>query len=55
LIGEWLWTKGYAAHHGFPVTFGISSGIMILVGWILFVRFLRNNPVQREGMPSEEG
>jgi len=54
MIGEWLWTNGYATHHGFPITFGTSAGIMILVGLAVFVRFLRDNPVLTEGIPSEE-
>ena len=54
LMGEWLWTQGLASHHGFPITFGISSGIMILVGLVVFVRLLRANPLIIEGIPSEE-
>lgn len=54
LVGEWLWTHGYATHHGFPITFGISSGFMILVGVALFLRFLRDNPYPEEGIPSEK-
>lgn len=53
LVGEWLWRRGYAAHHGFPLTFGISASIMILVGLALFVRLLRDNPVPVEETPSE--
>jgi hypothetical protein len=53
-VGEWLWVRGRASHHGFPVTFGTAAGIMILVGLILFVRLLRNNPLPAEGTPSEE-
>jgi hypothetical protein len=53
LIGEWLWTHGYATHHGFPITFGTSSGIMILVGLAVFIRLLHNNPVPIQGIPSE--
>jgi hypothetical protein len=53
-IGEWLWTQGYASHHGFPITFGTSAGIMILVGLINFIRLLRNKPVPIEGIPTEE-
>lgn len=48
LVGEWLWNHGYAAHHGFPITFGVSAGIMILTGMVLFIQFLRNNPPPRE-------
>ena len=54
LVGEWLWTQGYATHHGFPITFGTAAGIMILVGLSVFVRLLRDNPVPREGIPFEE-
>lgn len=51
MIGEWLWTQGYATHHGFPITFGISAGIMILVGLAVFVRLLRDNPVPTNEIP----
>jgi hypothetical protein len=53
VVGEWLWTRGYATHHGFPITFGTAAGIMILVGLTVFVRLLHNNPVPIEGIPSE--
>jgi hypothetical protein len=45
VAGEWLWRRGYASHHGFPLTFGTTSGIMILVGLILFIRLVHNNPI----------
>jgi hypothetical protein len=45
LVGEWLFTHGYASHHGWPITFGVTCGIMILTGLIIFIRFLRNNPL----------
>ncbi len=54
VIGEWLWNHGYASHHGFPITFGTSAGIVILVGLVIFIRLLRDNPVPTEGIPSEE-
>ncbi|MEJ2597685.1 MAG: hypothetical protein P8Z00_05090 [Anaerolineales bacterium] len=38
----------------FNVTFGITTGIMILVGLVVFVRLLRDNPVPIEGIPSDE-
>jgi hypothetical protein len=49
MIGEWLWTQGWVTHHGFPITFGITSGFMILTGMALFAQFLRDNPLPREG------
>jgi hypothetical protein len=54
LVGEWLYTYGNAAHHGFPITFGTTAGFMILVGLTVFVRLLRDNPVPREEIPFEE-
>ena len=53
MVGEWLWNLGYVTHHGFPVTFGIASGIMILFGLAVFIRLLMNNPVPAESFPTE--
>jgi len=53
LVGEWLWSHGYANHHGFPITFGIMASIMILIGLVIFIRILRNNPIPTEGITSE--
>jgi hypothetical protein len=44
LVGEWLAQNFSAAHHGFPIVYGVVSGIMILVGLVIFVRLLVNNP-----------
>jgi hypothetical protein len=54
VVGEWLYTYQHATHHGFPITFGTSAAIMILVGLAMFVRLLRENPVPLEGISSEE-
>jgi len=43
-VGEWLYTNHGASHHGYPIVFGFSAGIMILTGLVLFVRLLKNNP-----------
>jgi MFS family permease len=51
LIGEWLWNRGLAPHHGFPITFGVCSVIMILAGLAVFFRLVRNNPLPSEGTP----
>ena len=45
LAGEWLYTHYDVPHHGFPLTFGLSAGIMILAGLAIFVRLLRDNPL----------
>ena len=54
LIGEWLWSKGLVTHHGFPVTFGTVSGIMILVGLFLLTRLILNNPSSTNEIPYME-
>ena len=54
LVGEWLWSQGYATHHGFPITFGISAGIMILVGLVLFFILLFQNPLPNQEIPTGE-
>jgi len=50
-IGEWLYTNLGASHHGYPIVFGFSAGVMILTGLVLFIRLLKNNPrVDEEGI-----
>lgn len=53
VVGEWLYVNVNAPHHGFPITFGIVAGTMILTGLVVFVRLLRDNPVPVEGAPPE--
>jgi hypothetical protein len=55
VIGEWLWNHNLASHHGFPVTFGIISGIMILTGITLLVRLLRKYPLAESRFQPDEG
>jgi hypothetical protein len=54
LVGEWLYVNHNASHHGFPITFGITSGIMILTGMVVFIQLLLNNPVNDKGNKSKE-
>jgi hypothetical protein len=51
-IGEWLFQNHGATHHGYPIVFGFTAGVMILTGLVLFVRLLKNNPLI--GTPEEE-
>jgi hypothetical protein len=54
LVGEWLFLDQRASHHGFPITFGIASALIILIGSFIFVRFIRNTPVpELETSPTE--
>jgi hypothetical protein len=43
-VGEWLWTNMGVPHHGFPITFGVSAGVIIVTGIILFLRMLGKSP-----------
>ncbi len=54
LVGEWLYISWGVPHHGFPLTFGVTSGLIILVGLFLFVRLLRANPVPAADTPAAE-
>jgi hypothetical protein len=45
LVGEVLYVYLKASHHGFPITFGISAGLIILTGLVLLVRFLQDHPM----------
>ena len=40
LVGEALFQRGYATHHGFPVVFGTCAAIILVSGIVRFVRFL---------------
>jgi hypothetical protein len=44
LVGELLYQYLGASHHGFPITFGFASAVMILTGLTLFVRLLLRYP-----------
>lgn len=44
-VGEWLFQNNGAIHHGYPIVFGFVAGFMIILGLILFARFVRRNPV----------
>lgn len=54
LAGAWLFNRGLASHHGFPVTFGVAAGVMIAIGVTVFVRLVRRNPVPVDGVRPEE-
>lgn len=40
IVGEALWQRGYATHHGFPITFGVCAVVILVAGIVRFVRFL---------------
>lgn len=45
LAGEWLYVHAHSAHHGFPITFGVTAGIILIVGMTRFVLLLRSHPI----------
>ena len=54
LAGEWLYVNAKASHHGFPITFGITAGVIILIGLVQFARLLRDHPIATDQPASGE-
>ncbi len=54
MIGEWLFIHFRVVHHGFPITFGITTGIIISTGLILFFRFLSTYSIPAKETASDE-
>jgi hypothetical protein len=44
IIGQYLYENYGASHHGYPITYGITSGLIVAIGLITFIRFLIHNP-----------
>lgn len=40
-VGEWLFRKGYAPHHGYPVVFGTAAALIATVGLITLILRVR--------------
>lgn len=53
LVGEWLWAHMGVPHHGFPVTFGVTSGIIIITGVVKFLRLMGSYPRMVGESPSK--
>jgi len=43
-VGELLWRRGLASHHGYPVVFGISAAVIAGVGLLRFAKHLPPRP-----------
>lgn len=54
LVGRWLRLQWGIPHNGYPLTFGISAAIAMVVGVTKFARLLRDHPVPAQESPSEE-
>jgi hypothetical protein len=44
IVGEWLYFNLNVSHHGFPITFGATSLVILISGLFKFVRILREYP-----------
>jgi hypothetical protein len=53
-IGEAMFVRGYASHHGFPVVFGVGATVILVSGIVRFIRFLPP-PSDADRMPAAEG
>lgn len=54
IVGESLFVRGLASHHGFPIVFGISAVVILVCGIVRFVRFLPD-PQRTDGRQTAEG
>lgn len=48
ILGEWFYREFGVPHHGFPLTFGITTLVIFLVGLIKLLTILRENPYPDE-------
>ena len=53
IVGEGLYIYVQAPHHGYPITFGFTTGVAILIGLVEFIRLLRAYPLPAEMSPSK--
>ena len=54
LVGEALFVRGYASHHGFPVVFGVCAVVILVSGTFRFLRFLPGRHAA-DGIPAPGG
>lgn len=54
VIGEWLFAQFKVVNHGFPITFGLTAGIIIVTGMVRFMRLLQKYPIPTGEPTSEE-
>jgi len=53
-VGEWLYQNMGFSHHGFPVSFGLTSATIITVGLVKFIQLVRSHPMPPNGLASKE-
>ena len=47
-VGEWIHITFEVSHHGYPIVFGISAGVIFLIGLFKLITFVQNNPLPAE-------
>jgi hypothetical protein len=47
LVGEWLWRRGLASHHGYPIVFGVAATVMAAAGILRLIGQMRHYPSER--------
>jgi hypothetical protein len=53
LAGEWLFRHDLAAHHGYPITFGVAAALMVIGGLLRFFRVTSGRSVDVGHSPLE--
>ena len=51
LVGEQLFQRGYASHHGFPLAFGVAAAVIFVSGLVRFQRILPRRMAGSEEKP----
>jgi hypothetical protein len=52
LVGRWLRLRWGVAHNGYPLTFGCSAAIAVVIGLYMFARLLREHPLPAQEPPA---
>jgi hypothetical protein len=55
IVGEWLYQTFGVSHHGIPIVFGISTGVIFLTGLFKLITFVQNNPLPTDDHVQWEG
>lgn len=45
LVGEWLWRRDLATHHGYPIVFGVAAATIFITGIARLAGIVRSHPL----------
>ena len=54
-VSEWLYQTYGVSHHGYPIVFGISAGIIFLIGLFKLISFVQDKLLPTDGPMQWEG